>query len=300
MQTMHYRVPSKLEGGRSRSERARWKAIFHRFQIRNVGWPSCPRLRPLRMRRGTTDGVNLLPDWNIAGITKIEEDGALRFMKRVVSFESPSLKWICVTSNWRIPPLHSLCLSFCLRYLSGSNLRGEQNPTKFRAGRDSSNSWNWTRQHLPLPSSPPLGFNYEWATSMHRIYVHVCCPLSCSCISWVPHCVAGWGQILKNKAVTTYTSNNFLVPGAGNKCDPERENWPCRVMLPILPIQSISGSRLLPSPGITLHWWTRFHIDSAYHLFSRYWSWIGNQQIKLNCHVALSNLYISCKQAVLW
>ena len=25
-----------------------------------------------------------------------------------MSFESPSLKWICVTSNWRIPPLHSL------------------------------------------------------------------------------------------------------------------------------------------------------------------------------------------------
>ena len=36
------------------------------------------------------------------------------------------------------------------------------------------------------------------------------------------------------------------VPGDGNKRDPERENWPCRVMLPI---QSISGSRLLPSPG---------------------------------------------------
>ena len=39
------------------------------------------------------------------------------------------------------------------------------------------------------------------------------------------------------------------LPGDGNKRDPERENWPCRVMLPILPIQSISGSRLLPSPG---------------------------------------------------
>ena len=41
------------------------------------------------------------------------------------------------------------------------------------------------------------------------------------------------------------------LPGDGNKCDPERENWPCRVMLPILPIQSISGSRLLSSPGIS-------------------------------------------------
>ena len=40
------------------------------------------------------------------------------------------------------------------------------------------------------------------------------------------------------------------VPGDYNKRDPERENWPCRVMLPILPIQSISGSRLLSSPGI--------------------------------------------------
>ena len=39
------------------------------------------------------------------------------------------------------------------------------------------------------------------------------------------------------------------VPGDGNKRDPERENWPCRVMLPILPIQSISGSRLLSSRG---------------------------------------------------
>ena len=38
------------------------------------------------------------------------------------------------------------------------------------------------------------------------------------------------------------TSN---LPGDDDKRDPERENWPCRVMLPILPIQSISGSRLL-------------------------------------------------------
>ena len=35
------------------------------------------------------------------------------------------------------------------------------------------------------------------------------------------------------------------IPGDYNKRDPEREDWPCRVMLPILPIQSISGSRLL-------------------------------------------------------
>ena len=40
-----------------------------------------------------------------------------------------------------------------------------------------------------------------------------------------------------------------VVPGDDDKRDPERESWPCRVMLPILPIQSISGSRLLPSPG---------------------------------------------------
>ena len=39
------------------------------------------------------------------------------------------------------------------------------------------------------------------------------------------------------------------VPGDDNKRDPERESWPCSVMLPILPNQSISGSRLLPSPG---------------------------------------------------
>ena len=41
------------------------------------------------------------------------------------------------------------------------------------------------------------------------------------------------------------------LPGDGNKRDPERDNWPCRVILPILPIQSISGSHLLPSPGRT-------------------------------------------------
>ena len=41
-----------------------------------------------------------------------------------------------------------------------------------------------------------------------------------------------------------YRKENY-VPGDYNKRDPERENWPCRVMLPILPIQSISGSRLL-------------------------------------------------------
>ena len=38
--------------------------------------------------------------------------------------------------------------------------------------------------------------------------------------------------------------HDIQVPGDGNKREPERENWPCRVMLPILPIQSISGSRL--------------------------------------------------------
>ena len=45
------------------------------------------------------------------------------------------------------------------------------------------------------------------------------------------------------------------IPGDGNKRDPERENWQCRV---ILPIQSISGSHLLPSPGIT-----KFFLNSA-------------------------------------
>ena len=39
------------------------------------------------------------------------------------------------------------------------------------------------------------------------------------------------------------------VPGDDDKRDPEREGWPCSLMLPILPIQSISGSRLLSSPG---------------------------------------------------
>ena len=37
------------------------------------------------------------------------------------------------------------------------------------------------------------------------------------------------------------------VSGDGNKRDPERESWPCSLMLPI---QSISGSRLLLSSGI--------------------------------------------------
>ena len=44
------------------------------------------------------------------------------------------------------------------------------------------------------------------------------------------------------RATNGYDGN---VPGDYNKRDPERENWPCRVMLPILPIPSISGSRLL-------------------------------------------------------
>ena len=39
------------------------------------------------------------------------------------------------------------------------------------------------------------------------------------------------------------------IPGDDNKRDPERESWPCSLMLPILPIQSISGARLLSSPG---------------------------------------------------
>ena len=56
----------------------------------------------------------------------------------------------------------------------------------------------------------------------------------CEFKSWI-----GWRQC----------DSMLCVPGDGNKRDPERENWPCRVMLPILPIQSISGSRLLPSPG---------------------------------------------------
>ena len=43
--------------------------------------------------------------------------------------------------------------------------------------------------------------------------------------------------------------NAQVIPGDDNKLDPERESWPCSIMLPILPIQSISGSRLLSSPG---------------------------------------------------
>ena len=39
------------------------------------------------------------------------------------------------------------------------------------------------------------------------------------------------------------------IPGDDDKRDLERENWPFRVMLPILPIQSISGSHLSSSPG---------------------------------------------------
>ena len=46
-----------------------------------------------------------------------------------------------------------------------------------------------------------------------------------------------------------YVYIHVYVLGDSNKRDPDRENWPCRVILPILPIQSISGSRSLPSPG---------------------------------------------------
>ena len=42
------------------------------------------------------------------------------------------------------------------------------------------------------------------------------------------------------------------VPGGDDKHDPERESWPCSLMQPILPIQSISGSRLSSPPGTLL------------------------------------------------
>ena len=47
------------------------------------------------------------------------------------------------------------------------------------------------------------------------------------------------------KRIIRHVHSHYLLPGDYNKRDPERESWPCRVMLPILPIQSISGSRLL-------------------------------------------------------
>ena len=40
------------------------------------------------------------------------------------------------------------------------------------------------------------------------------------------------------------------LPGGDDKRDPERESWPCSLMQPILPIQSISGSRLSSPPGM--------------------------------------------------
>ena len=50
------------------------------------------------------------------------------------------------------------------------------------------------------------------------------------------------------RSCRSYSAENLcrgIVPGDYNKHDTERENWPCRVMLPILPIQSISSSGLL-------------------------------------------------------
>ena len=38
------------------------------------------------------------------------------------------------------------------------------------------------------------------------------------------------------------------LPGDGNKRDPERENWPCRVMLPILPTAHVYCCRRHPVP----------------------------------------------------
>ena len=66
---------------------------------------------------------------------------------------------------------------------------------------------------------------------------------------------SGKAGTLNTRQAKSVAASSTAVPGDGNKHDPERENWPCRVMLPILPIQSISGSRLLPSPGrsISLH-----------------------------------------------
>ena len=69
-----------------------------------------------------------------------------------------------------------------------------------------------------------------------------------------------------------------FVPDDGNKRDPERENWPCRVMLPILPIQSISGSRLLSSPGTSGMSWNYIQpnllCESSIHSIpGRFWTY---------------------------
>ena len=56
-------------------------------------------------------------------------------------------------------------------------------------------------------------------------------------------------ELTKKGQPDLFLDNELL--GDGNKRDPERESWPCSEMLPILPIQSISGSRLFPSPGIS-------------------------------------------------
>ena len=62
----------------------------------------------------------------------------------------------------------------------------------------------------------------------------------------------GTGTRKRNRRIKKRKPAVYTVPGDYNKRDPERENWPRRVMLPILPIQSISGSRLLQSPGICI------------------------------------------------
>ena len=68
-------------------------------------------------------------------------------------------------------------------------------------------------------------------------------PCACDCSHSLSGAPGLFTQTNLNQVPITCT-------GDGIKRDPERENWPCRVMLPILPIQSISGSRLLSSPGI--------------------------------------------------
>ena len=108
---------------------------------------------------------------------------------------------------------------------------------------------NW-KTNFPNPLS--------WARyfPQHRVYLH-----SISSFIGPGSRVAHWLHELQSSKWEPQDMDLYYprltlwlstVPGDGNKRDPERENWPCRVMLPILPIQSISNSRLLPSPGTWL------------------------------------------------
>ena len=86
---------------------------------------------------------------------------------------------------------------------------------------------------------------------MQDILIHM------ECVPWHFQHLMDWERLQRVQLAMKQ------VPGDDDKRDPERESWPRRVMLPILPIQSISGSRLPSPPGTpeTVYRKTCYRID---------------------------------------